>query len=338
MIRRLARVLALAALAAAVLPGCDPPAAPLTPQTDGNFPQARRFDTRGAAEVRIENLRLPGTFEMRYFMLPGDRVLITEITGELEDQVIRRKRIFGPDVRIPMFCNQASLVKSDAGTVTGGSALEFPANALEIQGMTFNRRGVSDTCPAPDGALALSGRNRAGTTGLHEPAAGRFELVSPLALELGGEDRRGAMTLQGRYTNRPPVARIGSRADGLYDFSAGGCPPVRGQSGAEPGTFTWPDPPEISGNRPEGLEVVFRSVSTDPDGEGAPTTGNDDPRVDLATEQWAHWRGTEYRSLGRGWELPPIVFEKGVLHRVLLTATDRSGARSQAECRFVVTD
>ncbi len=337
MTRRISGSVALAAFVAVVLSGCDPPAPPLTPQTDGNFPQPRRFDTRGSAEVRIENLRLPGTFEMRYFMLPEDRVLITAIDGELEDQVIRRKRIFR-DVEIPMFCNEASLVGSGEGSVTGGGALEFPAGAIDIQGVTFNRRSNADTCPAPDGALALTGRNRSGTSGLHEPAAGRFELASPLALELGDEERRGALTLVGSYVNRPPVARIGSRAEGLYDFTTGGCPPVRGQSEPEPGVFTWPDPPKIQGNRPEGLEVVFRSVSTDPDGEGAPTTGNDDPRVDLATEQWAHWSGDEYRRLGRGWELPPALFDKGVLHRVLLTVTDRSGARSQAECRFVVTD
>ncbi|NNL65176.1 MAG: hypothetical protein HKP30_02935 [Myxococcales bacterium] len=132
------------------------------------------------------------------------------------------------------------------------------------------------------------------------------------------------------------MARIASAATGLYDFSDWGCPPV--QALPADGGWVWPDPPQIRGNHTDGLEVAFSSVSFDPDGTGPPAPGSEGPRVDIVSEQWSHWEGTTYSRLGMGHQLPPKTFSKGPLHRVLLTVTDRSGARSQAECRFLVID
>ena len=332
-IRQVLTVLAAAALLAPFVPGCAPSA--LVRQTDGSFPQPRRFDVAGSATLAIEDLDLVGRFTGRYFLLPGDEVRITVLDAELEDDVLLRERLFRDPAEIPLRCNTGHLQEPANGRLLPGSRLELAAGAIKVGALTARSRAADGSCPGVD-LLDLRGSNRAPGTGTHDPDGDRFELATPLTVEIGGHSRSGRFAVEGRYSNRPPVARIASVAPDLYDFSDWGCPPVQAQ--ALDGGWVWPDPPEIRANRPEGLEVEFSSVSFDPDGAGAPAPGNEGPRVDIVAEQWSHWRDGDYEHLGVGRTLPLAIYPKGPLHRVLLTVIDRSGARSQAECRFLVID
>ena len=131
----------------------------------------------------------------------------------------------------------------------------------------------------------------------------------------------------GGFLNRPPVASIGIAAPGTpWQAIEAGCP-VNEQGLAV-----------VRANRPEGLVLDLRSLSYDEDSRASERLSNlKFPRGDISSEQWGHSTGGKYAYLGEGRLLGPVLFRTGMRHSLLLTVTDRTGAKARQVCRFEVT-
>jgi hypothetical protein len=348
----------LAALAALGLLSCNvPPPPPEPPPPLARVPEDYWVEAQGTVSisgedegaVRVDPVSVPGRARLRYLVYHDGRVTVPQFSAWLDDmdlvvrfswwelgedflpgeveEVIEEilpgdEEDLEPVLAVePLRCTSFRSPKVIEASLEG-SQLTIPAGAELVGWSHF--RGSGGQCSGDARYLGTSTPTAFHAT--HLPAEDRFELSASFDTEVEGHAVTVSLDLEGGYLNRPPVAVIRAEGEGVA-VAPDGCPST------EKG-----DPPIAVANTPQGLEVLLRSDSFDPDGVWP---GEDPPkglRVDLTFEQWERTRGAKFSFLGSGREVGPVLFETGQEHQLLLWATDRRGAEARQVCHFQVVE
>jgi hypothetical protein len=317
---------ALAALLVAlVVGGCPPtpppvpPAPPLPPELD--FPAAYRV--QGSGTVAIDDITLPSTLRMDYLVYPSGRVVVSHLEAWIGDLDIVVKFLWWETDRERLRCNQISNVDPIVGRLTG-DRIDFATGSSSFEGLSFDQRDSTGECPGLARQVAVT--NDGPFSLIHDPAGDRSELTASFSATYDGNTVPLAFRLTGRFLNRPPVAAIGVAPPGTpWQMITEGCPTgPQGESLIPP-------------NHPDGLVLDLRSFSYDVDSRASERFNQKFPRGDISTEQWGHATGGKYAYLGEGRLLGPVLFGSGMRHALLLTVTDRTGAKARQLCVFEVS-
>lgn len=270
---------------------------------------------------RAWQYEIPGRFRMELRVHPSGAVRLTRVTIEAGDVTVSRGRRSVARFR----CNRATTVGSPVGGVDAAGNLLFPAGSAPLFVTSFSERNAEGGCPGGGDHYRITATNSRPVSGWHDPISDVFQLTGNFRTTVDDEDVDIAVSLEGQYDNRPPVALFGVEGEGISRIQ-GGCPPVTGVN-----------PSSTEANDPLGLRLYLQSNSRDPDGLFAES--------DLTLAQWQHWQGTSggsprgtYRFLGRGRRIGPVVFDVDRHHVLVLRVTDRAGASDTTRCEFFVAD
>lgn len=304
--------------------GCPAPEPPiLGPYVDLDDPAAFRVEATGP--IVIGGRAVPGKLRSDFVAQPDGTIRFLTLAVWMED-VDLAITFAGWEVdNEPIRCARLHNARPIKASSQGDSFTIGPGEA-EVVGFWFRTRDDAGNCAGDLRHFTIT--NAQQFAGVHAPQANHFAVGFNFTGTLDGQEISVAMQAFGSYLNRPPVGVIGSGRNWqpLHEL-VDGCP------GSEKGF-----PPVVPSPTEFGLSWRFRSFSHDPDGEPFAGAGSGKfPRTDIAFEQWAHAMGDgNYVHAGSGPTLGPIVFAAGVEHRLLLTVTDRAGARDRVECHFRV--
>ncbi len=300
--------------------GCTPvtPRPPLPPELD--FPAAYRVESAGLVE--IDDIDLPGGARLDYLVYPSGRVVVSRFDAWIADLDIVVKFLWWETNRERLRCNGIGNVDPIVGRLSG-TRIDFAANSATFEALSFDRRNSLGECPGL--ARKADATNNGPFAVTHDPETDTFEMTAAFRAEYEGNTVPLAFRVVGRFLNRPPTASIGVAPPGTpWQAVAAGCP-INEQGLAV-----------LRANRPEGLVLDLVSMSFDDDSRASERFNLKFPRGDISTEQWAHSTGGKYAYLGEGRLLGPVLFRTGMRHALMLTVTDRTGAKARQICRFDV--
>ncbi len=315
----------LVALIVAIVVGGCPPSTPPTPPPPPvppilDFPAA--FRVQGSGTVDIGDITLPGNVRMDYLVYPSGRVVVSQLDAWIGDLDIVVTFLWWETDRERLRCNRISNVDPIVGRLTG-DRIDFASASSSFVGLSFDQRDSAGDCPGL--ARQVEVTNDGPFSLIHDPDRRRSELTASFTATYAGNTVPLAFRLTGRFLNRPPVAAIGVGPPGTpWQRIEGGCP--TGPQGKL----------VLAPNHADGLVLDLRSFSYDDDSRASERFDIKFPRGDISTEQWGHSTGGKYAYLGEGRLLGPVLFRTGMRHALLLTVTDRTGAKARQVCVFQV--
>jgi hypothetical protein len=306
------------------LMGCPAPEPPvLSPVVD--LEDAAPYRVEATGTIVIAGRAVPGKVRSDFVVQPDGTIRFLTLAAWMGDADFEVGFAGFEIDSEPVRCARLQNTRPIKGTLDG-SAFSVASGEAGVAAFWFKARGADGDCHGDRRHFTIA--NDGPITGVHDPQANHFSIGFDLTGTFEGQAVSVVLQAQGSYLNRPPVAAIGSGrpSQALADL-AEGCP------GSEKG-----DPPVALTATSAGLAWRFRSYSRDPDGEPFAGAGTGKfPRTDIAFEQWSHAAGdAPFVHVGSGPTVGPLVFEVGVEHRLLLTVTDREGARDRVLCRFRV--
>ncbi len=314
-------LLGLALGVAGCPPTTVPPSAPpLPPELD--FPAAYRVQAAG--QVQVDTIELPGTATMDYLVYPSGRVVVTHLDVRVPDLDIVVYFLWWETDRERLRCNRMHLTEPVVASLVG-DRIDFAVGSAAMRGVSFFERSPSGDCSGRHRRLEVS--NDGVFSVLHDPDMPKWEMRAAFTATFDGNSVPLDFRLDGRFLNRPPMASMGVAEAGTtsWELIGEGCPVAQEES-------------KIPPNRPEGLVLDLRSFSYDNDSRESETRFQVKfPRGDISTEQWAKSSGGKYEYLGEGRLLGPVLFEAGKAHSLMLTVTDRTGAKARQICQFEVS-
>ncbi|MCZ6918536.1 MAG: hypothetical protein O7I93_17305 [Gemmatimonadetes bacterium] len=271
----------------------------------------RAYSAAAEGTIALGDNAVPGRVRANYLVYPDQRVVITHLAVWMDDLDLVVPFLWW-ETREPLRC---TIFRNDGaieGTLQDGE-LVIPAGT-KVLGQSYRERDPSGGCRGKLRLLDTRSTDVLRVT--HDPEGNHFGVSA--SFETSYQDHELTVTLeaQGRYLNRPPVAKLQVMED--VPVLPDGCPEKK-----------------ILANTPEGLQVRFRSTSYDLDGIW-PGVEGEKLRVDLSFEQWARSRPDGFVFLGAGRDIGPVLFETGREHQLLLWITDRQGAEGRKLCHFQV--
>lgn len=270
--------------------------------------------------VRVDGVEAPARLRMSYSVRPDGGVTVSRLAVWFDDIDLVTTFLWWEVEREPLRCAEVRNVGPVQATLQANE-LVIPGD-VELVGHAWTQRSAENRCRGEQ--RWLEGSPGQAVRAVHDPENDRFAIEATFDTEYHGHEVSIEIELDGTYLNRPPVAVLEARGEGV-PLTEAGCP------GTDKG-----DPPVAVANDPAGLRVLLHSDSWDPDGTWPSTVSAKRPRVDLAFEQWARREDGRWRFLGEGREVGPVVFSTGEEHELLLWITDRQGAEARALCRFQV--
>jgi hypothetical protein len=303
---------------------------------DGRFDFTPSYRVTGTGEVEINcpyfrKVLKDNRIWMDYKVHPDGRVIISRLRIDIQNFTHREGR--SSRRRYEFFCNKVFNQGEIEARVDWGN-LTIDEGEARVIALTHDDCNGSCSFPCQPyqcGSLPIvfDEVNPAPIEGIHRPALNEFSLQGAFTHMIDSEAWDVNFEFFGTFVNRPPVAAIRAEGEGLISDKPGewaGCPPV---TWVHTDSFSLPF---TQANDPAGLLLTrLRSASTDWDC----LVG----RADLVSENWYRARDKRpYEFIGRGIELDLQTFEFGILHELVLTATDRDNVHSVDRCQFIVAD
>lgn len=286
-------------------------------------PPPQRFVTAGSGVLRVSGPHccgaqaFEGDFLLSYELDDAGNVRFHQLSTDLAPTMVPGVELFSVgDVEIA--CGHGRSRAEFSGAVSG-DYLYVQVGALKLDATLYKSRSAEGQCENPQ--LSLEIINDSSVVFLHRPWANTFTLAaSSFATTIDGDAYTVTLTLNGRFLNRPPAARVGLVQPG---WEQGGCPAWL-ESGNPPRWL-------VEANDPSGLKVLLRSFSTDPDGAHS--------RTDVSGDLWLYATGGDpLEVLTVGPEPGFRTFTFGPEHHLALLSSDRNGALDEDHCRFEVVD
>ena len=306
------------ALAAVLFSIACTPTSTLPPELD--FPAAYRIQSSGS--VDLDGTLLPGGAQMDYLVYPSGRVVVSKFDAWISDLDIVVNFLWWETNRERLRCNRIVARDPIVGSLSGTN-VDFRPSSASFLGYSHDMRDSAGNCPGL--AREVDATNDGPFRFLHEPNRDRFQFRAGFTAVYDGNRVPLRLELDGNFLNRPPTAVIATGAPGVrWQDMRPGCP-VGPQGLAS-----------IPANSPDGLVLNLRSMSSDIDDRESARFNSEFSRADISTEQWGHSTGGKYAFLSEGRLIGPVLFRTGLSHALLLTVTDRTGAKARDLCRFEV--
>lgn len=297
---------------------CRPVVLPEPPSPLSQVSQSYRAQADGIITLG-EDLEVPGRVRLDYLVHPNNSVEATQLSVWIDDVDLIVELSWWKDRLEPLRCTSLGNEEHFRGQLEDNELI-FPPG-VEVQGVSYLRRD-GNSCKGS--YRRLEAKSNAALVVGHNPLEDKFSVHAQFSAVVDGNPITIGLDADGHYLNRPPIADFRAYGEGVVT-TEDGCP------GTDKGK-----PPIAFANSAEGLVTTLRSDSYDHDHNWPETFKKDQPRVDIAFEQWTRSRGSGFAFLGKGEEIGPLLFETGREHQVLLWVFDRTGAEARKFCHFQV--
>ena len=327
----------------ALLPGCPPSPPPAEIAEPHPLERiARSYWAEGEGSVLLSGTTVPGRIRVGFSVGPDEEVTVSHLAVWMGDLDLRMPlpgasaiAALAEALKIEILEDGVELVTEalrctafrNEGPLTGtlqGDRIVLPAG-VGVTGRSWFERSGDGTCHGE--ARVLDSEIPEPLRVLHDPEADRFALSATFVQQVADVSVTVDLETEGHYLNRPPVAVLRAKADGL-ETAEDGCPVT------DKG-----DPPLALANTEQGLEIGLISESHDPDGRWPESI--DRPkllRVDLRHEQWWRSAAEGMRLVATGPGVEQLLFETGREHVLMLRVVDRRGAEDRRVCHFQVVE